>query len=107
MKDLGELHHFLGMHVQRHGDGLLLSQRQYMLEYLIGLVWQTANLFLLRLTPTPRFLQLMVHLSQIRLIFAAWQAHSSTSPSPDQILPMLFSRSASTCTTRENPIWLP
>ena len=27
MKDLGELHHFLGMHVQRCGDGLLLSQR--------------------------------------------------------------------------------
>jgi hypothetical protein len=27
MKDLGELHHFLGMHVQRSGDGLLLSQR--------------------------------------------------------------------------------
>ena len=26
MKDLGELHHFLGMHVQRCGDGLLLSQ---------------------------------------------------------------------------------
>ena len=26
MKDLGELHHFLGMHVQRSGDGLLLSQ---------------------------------------------------------------------------------
>ena len=27
MKDLGELHHFLGMHVQRSGSGLLLSQR--------------------------------------------------------------------------------
>jgi hypothetical protein len=26
MKDLGELHHFLGMHVQRSGDGLFLSQ---------------------------------------------------------------------------------
>ena len=34
MKDLGELHHFLGMHVQRRGDGLLLSQRQYMLDLL-------------------------------------------------------------------------
>jgi hypothetical protein len=33
MKDLGELHHFLGMHVQRWGDGLL-SQRQYMLDIL-------------------------------------------------------------------------
>ena len=34
MKDLGELHHFLGMHVQRSGSGLLLSQRQYMLDIL-------------------------------------------------------------------------
>jgi hypothetical protein len=25
MKDLGELHHFLGMQVQHSGDGLLLS----------------------------------------------------------------------------------
>ena len=34
MNDLGELHHFLGMHVQRSGSGLLLSQRQYMLDIL-------------------------------------------------------------------------
>jgi hypothetical protein len=31
MKDLGVLHHFLGMHVQH---GLLLSQKQYMVELL-------------------------------------------------------------------------
>lgn len=34
MKDLGELHHFLGMHVQRCGNDLLLSQRQYILGIL-------------------------------------------------------------------------
>jgi hypothetical protein len=34
MKDLGELHHFLGMHVQRCGSGLFLSQRQYMMDIL-------------------------------------------------------------------------
>ena len=34
MTDLGELHHFLGMHVQRCGSGLLLSQRQYMVDIL-------------------------------------------------------------------------
>jgi len=34
MKDLGELHHFLGMHVQRHRGGFVLSQRQYMLDIL-------------------------------------------------------------------------
>ena len=34
MNDLGELHHFLGMNVQRTGSGLLLSQRQYMMKIL-------------------------------------------------------------------------
>ena len=34
MKDLGELHYFLGMQVQRSGDGMLLSQRQYMMDIL-------------------------------------------------------------------------
>jgi len=34
MKDLGTLHHFLGMRVQPSGDGLLLDQHQFMLEIL-------------------------------------------------------------------------
>ena len=34
MKDLGELHHFLGMLVQRTSCGLFLSQHQYMLDIL-------------------------------------------------------------------------
>jgi len=34
MKDLGPLHHFLGMAVQRQGDSLFLSQRQYALDIL-------------------------------------------------------------------------
>ena len=34
MKDLGKLRHFLDMHVQQCGDGLFLSQRQYMLDIL-------------------------------------------------------------------------
>jgi hypothetical protein len=34
MKDLGPLHHFLGMSVTRSADGLQLSQRHYMLEIL-------------------------------------------------------------------------
>lgn len=33
-KDLGTLHHFLGMHVQHTCSGLSLSQRQYMIEIL-------------------------------------------------------------------------
>ena len=34
MKDLGELHHFLGMHVQWRGNVLFLYQRQYMVDLL-------------------------------------------------------------------------
>ena len=34
MKDLGDLHYFLGMQVQRRGDGLFLSQQQYMVDIL-------------------------------------------------------------------------
>jgi hypothetical protein len=34
MKDLGVLHHFLGVAVQRHKDNLYLSQRQYTLDIL-------------------------------------------------------------------------
>jgi len=34
MKDLGELHHFLGTHVQRTTSGLFLLQHQYMLDIL-------------------------------------------------------------------------
>lgn len=34
MKDLGELHHFLGVSVSRHSFGLFLTQRQYGLEIL-------------------------------------------------------------------------
>lgn len=34
MKDLGPLHHFLGMHVQHASSGLFLSQKHYILEIL-------------------------------------------------------------------------
>ena len=34
MSDMGPLHHFLGVSVQRHRDSLFLSQRQYMLDIL-------------------------------------------------------------------------
>jgi hypothetical protein len=55
MKDLGDLHHFLGMQVQRRDGGLFLSQRP-----------------VLRLsTQTQRFLQLLVLLFLIHRIFAA------------------------------------
>jgi hypothetical protein len=34
LKDLGPLHHFLGMHIQQSASGITLSQRQYMIEIL-------------------------------------------------------------------------
>jgi len=34
MTDMGELHHFLGMTVSSTSDGILLNQRQYMLDLL-------------------------------------------------------------------------
>ena len=34
MKDLGPLHHFLGIAVERRAPGLFLSQRQYALDVL-------------------------------------------------------------------------
>ena len=47
MKDLGELHHFLGMHVQRRGTGLFLSQRQYMVDLRSAQAWLSASHVLL------------------------------------------------------------
>ena len=34
MTDMGPLHHFLGIFVDRRADGLFLSQKQYMLDIL-------------------------------------------------------------------------
>jgi hypothetical protein len=34
MKDLGDLHHFLGINVHRNSSGIFLSQQQYTLEIL-------------------------------------------------------------------------
>lgn len=34
MTDIGPLHHFLGITVERRDDGLFLSQRQYLLDIL-------------------------------------------------------------------------
>ena len=47
MKDLGPLHHFLGITAERRPQGLFLHQRQYAIDILDGLACPTAS-------PAPR-----------------------------------------------------
>jgi hypothetical protein len=54
MKDLSAMHHFLSMQVERRGDGLLLSQRQYMVDILSRAGCLSANPAPHHLTPTRR-----------------------------------------------------
>ena len=105
LKDLGPLHHFLGMHVQQSASGITLSQRQFMIEI------ERSGMSDCKPCTTPVDInpnsQLMVTLSQIPRNFTVLQAHYSTSLSPVQILRMLFNKSVSTCTILGNPIWQP
>ena len=71
MKDLGDLHHFLGMQVQRRDGGLFLLQRQYMLDILDRAGMADCNPVLHPSTQTQRFLQLLVLLFLIHRISAA------------------------------------
>jgi len=48
LKDLGDLHYFLGIEVQRNREGLVLSQEKYALEIL-----QRVNMINCKPTPTP------------------------------------------------------
>lgn len=76
MKDLGTLHHFLGVTVVCQPLGLHLHQRQYSIEILSVLAWQIANFAALRLMPLPNCQQQQI-LSQIQRIFAALPEHFS------------------------------
>jgi len=98
MKDLGTLHHFLGMHVQHLGSTLFLSQQQYMIEILERLVWPIASLVQLQWILIQSCL-LMVLLSRLRVlqIFGVSPVLFSGLLSPDQIFPMLFSKFAFIC----------
>ena len=107
MKDLGELHHFLGMHVQRCGDGLLLSQRQYMLDIL-----DRAGMAECKPCSTPVDTNSKVAAAEggpvsdatdFRSLAGALQYLTFTRP----ILHMLFSRFAFTCMTLESLTLLP
>jgi len=96
LKDLGALHQFLGMQVQRVGSDLFLSQRQYMIEIL-----DRAGMADCKPCATPVDLnpscQLMVLLFQIPRIFAVLLVPSSILLSPGQISLMQFSKFVFTC----------
>jgi hypothetical protein len=51
MKDLGPLHHFLGITAERRPQGLFLHQRQYAIDILDGLTCPTASPAPCLLTP--------------------------------------------------------
>ncbi|WVZ53344.1 LOW QUALITY PROTEIN: hypothetical protein U9M48_004304, partial [Paspalum notatum var. saurae] len=62
MKDMGELHHFLGMKVQRCYGSLLLTQHQYMLDILERAGITSLSLGLRSPMPCSRFVSIcMIH----------------------------------------------
>jgi hypothetical protein len=108
MKDLGQLHHFLGMHVQQQSDGFLLNQRQYMLDILDRAGMAACKPCATPIDTNPKLSGHSGEPSSLRmpLTSAASQVLFNTSPSLGQTLPMQFSKCASTCTLRETFIWL-
>jgi hypothetical protein len=56
MKDLGPLHFFLGVAVQRHQDNLFLSQRQYTLDIIGRHGMRNCNPCSTPVTPVPKSL---------------------------------------------------
>jgi hypothetical protein len=95
MKDLGTLHHFLGVTVEPRQAGLLLHQRQYALDILerAGI----ASLAPLLLTLRRSCLLPWVILWLILLLIGVLLEPYSTSLSPGRISPTLSSRFASIC----------
>ena len=101
MKDLGKLHHFLGMRVQRSGDGMLLSQHQFMIE-----IVDRARMADCKPCQTPVDTNPKLSASEGDLLSAA-DASDSRSLAGALTSPMLSSRSAFTCTPLETPISRP
>jgi hypothetical protein len=91
MKNLGKLHHFLGMTVEPHQAGLLLHQRQYALDIL-----ERAGMTDCKPCSTPVDTQCQI-LWLIRLPIRVLLEPYSTSLSPGRTSPTLSSGSASIC----------
>ena len=91
MKDLGQLHHFLGVTVEPRSSGLLLHQRQYALDIL---EWTGMTDCKPCSTPVDTQAKLSADLG---LPTGASPVSCSTSPSSGRISPMPFNRSVFTC----------
>ena len=95
MTDLDELHQFLGMHVQRCGSGLLLSQWKYMLDILDRAGMADCKPCSTPVDTNPK-LEADGPPVQDALDFwslaGALQYLTFTSPSPGRTLPIQFSR---------------
>jgi hypothetical protein len=107
MKDLGVLHHFLGVTVEPRPTGLLLHQRQYTIDIL-----ERAGMTDCKLCSTPVDTQAKLSESEgdpvtDPTVYRSLAGAFSTSPSPDRTSPMQFSRYASTCMIHEGPTSLP
>jgi hypothetical protein len=100
MKDLSVLQHFLGMHVQPSGDGLLLSQKQYMVELLDRAGMSECKPCLTQVDTNPKVASTngapVTNASDFRNLAGALQWLTFTWP------PMLFSKFAFTCTLPGN-----
>ncbi|WVZ85683.1 hypothetical protein U9M48_032578 [Paspalum notatum var. saurae] len=97
MKDLGVLHHFLGVTVEPRPSGLLLHQRQYTLDILESAGMTDCN-------PCYTPVDTQAKLSEDA---GALLVHCSILRSPGRILHMQFSRSVFICMILGSPTSLP
>ena len=97
MKDLGQLHHFLGVTVEPRPSALLLHQRQYALDIL-----EQAGMTDCKPCSTPVNTQTKLSADLGDPVadptaYRSLAALCSTSPSPGRTSPALFSRSVFIC----------
>lgn len=99
MKDLGPLHHFLGIRLPAHPLVCSSASDSTFLMFLLVLACPSASHVLRRSTLMPSSQLSMVPQLLTRLITGASLVHYNISLSPGQIYPMLSSKSAFTCMT--------
>jgi hypothetical protein len=107
MKDLGPLHHFLGVSVEQRFDDLFLHQSQYAWDILEHAGMSGCKPYSTPVNTQAKVSPDMGGPSMTRLPTATWLGLSSTSPSLGPTLPTRSSRCASTCTTPMSPISRP